>query len=162
MNYKTNFLNQLQEENRNFEALLAQIGEANLDKAGVTEDWSVKDVIAHLTEWRKRNVDRLQAARRNEKVKPPQWPIHLKTNEDINAWIYETNHTKSVAEVLNESRQTFQEMVAAVDAFSDEELADPQQFEWADDKALTAEMLFGHYHDEHEADLRKWAEKKVD
>jgi hypothetical protein len=159
MDYKAKLLNDLDEENKNFEALLAQIGEANMDMPGVAGDWSVKDILAHLNGWRRRTVSRLQAAVKDEKVKPPTWPAEFKTNEEINNWIYEGNRYRLVGEVLEDSRQIYEELVTAAEAFTEDDLSDAQRFPWADDKIPTAEMIYGHFHDEHEADLRKWAEK---
>ena len=74
---KSEFLNGLREEYRQWEALLDQIGEARMDQSGVADDWSIKDIVAHLTGWRRRTVARLQAAQRGEGEPPPYWPAYL-------------------------------------------------------------------------------------
>ena len=63
---KSEFLNGLREEYQQWEALLNQIGEERMDQSGVAADWSIKDIVAHLTGWRRRTVARLQAAQRGE------------------------------------------------------------------------------------------------
>ena len=146
----------LQAENQEWEALLDQIGAARMDQPDVAEHWSIKDIVAHLTGWRRRTVAHLRAARRGEGAPVMDWPSELQTDDEINAWIYETNRDRSVQDVLADSRQIFQDMVAAVDAFSDDELADPQTIPWTEGEPLSAAMLFGHFHDEHEADMRGW------
>ena len=97
---KSELLKWLQEEDRQWEALLDQIGEARMDQPGVNGDWSMKDIVAHLTGWQRRVVANLQAAQRGEPAPPPHWPAHLEAEDDINAWIYETNRGRSVREVL--------------------------------------------------------------
>jgi hypothetical protein len=154
--YKTAFLNKLREENDQWEALLAEIGEDRMDTPGVAEQWSIKDIVAHLTGWRRRSVARLQAAARHEREFASPWPPHLETDDEINAWIFDANHKRSVREVLDDSRQSFQDLVAAIDAFSDEELQDPQRFPWMEGEQLRATMYFEHFHEEHEPDMRAW------
>ena len=71
---KSELLDGLQEENRQWEAMLARIDPQRMEQPGVAGYWSVKDIVAHLTGWRKRTVARLQAAQRGEPDAPPPWP----------------------------------------------------------------------------------------
>ena len=48
---KSELLNGLRKEYQQWEALLDQIGEARMDQPGVAADWSIKDIVAHLTGW---------------------------------------------------------------------------------------------------------------
>jgi hypothetical protein len=153
---KAELLDNLQEENKRWEALLAQIGEARMDQPGVAELWSVKDIVAHLTGWRRRTVARLQAARRGQPEPVLPWPAHLQSDDEINAWLYETNRTRPLRDVLSDSRQVFQQLAAAVDLFPEAELVDPQRFPWMEGEALSAAAFFAHFHEEHERDMRAW------
>ena len=107
---KSELLHGLQEEYQQWQALLDQIGPARMDQGGVTGHWSIKDIVAHLTGYHHRTVARLQAAQRSEPDPPPPWPAHLQTDDEINAWIYESNHGRSVREVLSESHHVFQQL----------------------------------------------------
>jgi hypothetical protein len=80
------------------------------------------------TGWRRRTVGRLQAALRGDPEPTPPWPAHLQTDDEINAWIYQTNRDRSVREALDDSRQVFQQLLAAIEAFPEAELLDPQRF----------------------------------
>ena len=104
---KSELLNWLQEEYQQWEAFLDQIDPAHMDQPGVSGHWSIRDIVAHLTGWRRRTVARLQAAQRSEPEPPPPWPAHLQTDDEINAWIYESGHGCSVRQVLDESHQVF-------------------------------------------------------
>src|SRR5262245_6565128 len=102
---KNEMLADLRREQEQWEALLTQIGEARMDQPGVAGEWSIKDIVAHLTGWRRRTVARIQAAQRGEADPSPPWPAHLQTDDEINAWIYQTDRDRSVREVLADSRQ---------------------------------------------------------
>ena len=157
---KSELLNGLQQEYRQWEALLKQIGLERMDQPGVAGHWSIKDIIAHLTGWRRRTVARLQAAQRAEPEPPPPWPAHLQTDDEINAWIYEANHGRSVREVLDESHQVFQRLLTSIEGLPDQVLLDPQHYlPWLEGSPLSPAGLFGHFHEEHESDMRAWLER---
>jgi hypothetical protein len=153
---KAALIDELNREHAQWEELLVAIGEARMDQPGVAGPWSSKDIVAHLTGWRRRTVGRLQAALRGEPEPEPPWPAHLQTDDEINAWIYETNRDRSVPEVLDDSRQVFQQLVAAIEAFPEAELLDPQRFPWMEGQPLGGAAFFAHFHEEHEPDMHAW------
>ena len=67
---KSELLNSLQEEYQQWQVFLDQIGPARMDRPGVNGDWSMKDIVAHLTGWNRWLVTRLQAAQRSEPPAP--------------------------------------------------------------------------------------------
>ena len=157
---KSELLNWLQEEYQQWEAFLDQIGEARMDQGGVNGDWSMKDIVAHLTGWNRWLVARLHAAQRSEPEPPPLWPAHLQTEDEINAWIYESNRGCSVREVLDETHHVFQQLLAVIEGLPDEvriERIDPAyHLVWVDDKRFLAGEFFDHFRDDHEPDIRAW------
>jgi hypothetical protein len=154
---KAELLNGLREEYRNWQALLDDIGVERMDQPGVTGEWSVKDIVAHLTGWRRRTVARLQAAQRGEPEPPPPWSAHLQTDDEINAWIYESNHARPLREILDDSHQVFQQLLTAVDGLPDKVLRDPTlHLPWLQGQPFNAAELFSHFHEEHEPDMRAW------
>ena len=154
---KTALLADLQREQEQWEVLLAQIGEQRMDQGGVAGEWSIKDIVAHLTGWRRRTVARLQAVQHSEVEPPPPWPAHLQTDDEVNAWIYESNHERSVREVLSESHHIFQQLLAAIEGLPDEVLVDPaRHLPWLEGQPFSAGEFFAHFHEEHEPDMRAW------
>jgi hypothetical protein len=156
---KAQILDELQEENASWEAFLEEIGEERMLEAGVAGDWTIKDIVAHLTGWRQRSVQRLEASLRGEPAPPTPWPGHMSTDEEINGWIYESSRDRSVQDVLQDSRDTFRHLFEAIGAFPEPELMDASRFDWLEGKPLSGAMLFGHFHEEHEPDMRAWLAK---
>src|SRR6185312_7392726 len=159
--YKAQLLNDLKGEDAQWEALLSEIGEEHMTQPEVAGGWSIKDIAAHLTGWRRRSVGRFQAALRHEPAPPPAWPAELQTDDEINEWIYTANRDLPLADVLRDSREVFARLVETLDGFSGDELLDPARFPWIErgDFPLTGAVFFGHFHEEHEADMRAWLEK---
>src|SRR5260221_14787131 len=58
---KTQLLAELRTEQAAWEALLDEIGQAHMTQPEVAGGWSIKDIVAHLTGWRRRSVRRFQA-----------------------------------------------------------------------------------------------------
>ena len=156
---KNQLLAELNKENADWQALLDEIGEANMTQPEVAGGWSIKDIVAHITGWRRRTVNRFQAALNHEPVSSPPWPKELQEDDEINAWIYETNRDRPLADVLNDSREVFQQLVDAIDAFSDDELQDLQRIEWLQGEPLSGKFVFSHFHEEHEPDMRAWLDR---
>jgi len=154
---KSELLNWLQEEYQHWEALLDQIGPARMDQPGVTGHWSIKDIVAHLVPDHRRLIARLQAAQRSEGEPPPPWPAHLQTDDEINAWIYESNRGRSVHDVLSESRHVFQQFLAVIEGLPDDILIEPAyHIVQLGGQRFSASEFFDHFHDDHEPDIRAW------
>ena len=156
---KKQLLAELQSEQAAWLALLDEIGEENMTQPEVAGGWSIKDIVAHLTGWRRRTVSRFQAALNREPNVSPPWPSELQDDDEINAWIYEANRDRPLADVLSDSREVFQQLVDAIDAFSDDELQDPHRFEWLEGEPLSGKFVFSHFHEEHEPDMRAWLDR---
>src|SRR6059058_6681566 len=86
---KKQLLAEMQSEQAAWLALLDEIGEENMTQPEVAGGWSIKDIVAHLTGWRRRTVRRLQATLNHEPDFLPSWPPELQEDDEINAWIYE-------------------------------------------------------------------------
>jgi len=161
---KSELLNWLQEEYEQWEAFLGQIDPARMDQPGVAGHWSIKDIVAHLTDWQPRLIARLRAAQRSEPEPPPPWPAHLQTDDEINAWIYEANRTRSVREVLDESYRVFQQLLAVIEGLPEDVRIETIQSSsgrayhlvWLGDQRFPAGEFFDHFHDDHEPDVRAW------
>ena len=159
---KSQLLNWLQEEYRQWEGLLDQIGTARMEQPGVNGDWSMKDIVAHLTGWNRRLVAHIGAAARGEPEPPTPWPAHLQTDDEINAWIHASYRGRSLREVIDESRQVFQEILTVVEGFPDDVRIEVVQHDrayylvWLGEERYQPGEFFDHFHDDHEPDVRAW------
>ena len=160
---KSELLNWLQGQYQNWESFLDQIGSTRMEQPGVNGDWSMKDVVAHLTVWNRWLVDRLQTAGRGEPEPLPPWPAHLQTEDEINAWIYQDNRGRSAGEVLDETHQVFQQLLAVIESLPDDipiEHIEPAYYlVWVNDQRFPTGEFFDHFHEDHESDVRAWLQR---
>ncbi|HET6595793.1 MAG TPA: ClbS/DfsB family four-helix bundle protein [Anaerolineales bacterium] len=157
---KSELLDWLQEQYQKWETLIDAIGPARMGEPGVNRDWSMKDIAAHLMGWNRWLVVRLQAAQRGESDPPPPWPAHLKTDDDINAWIYESHRGRSLRQVLEETQRVHQQLVTVIGELPDDvriEKIEPAYYlVWVNDQRFPASEFFDHFRDDHEPDVRAW------
>jgi hypothetical protein len=162
---KSDLLDRLDQAQQQWEAFLAQIEPNRMDQPGVQGDWSIKDIVAHLTGWNRRFVDRLQAAQRGQPEPAPPWPAQLQDDDAINAWIYAANRERSVDDVLDESRRVYQQLRASIAGLPDDvriERVDPAYYlVWLGETRFLPAEFFDHFHDDHEPDIRAWLERTV-
>jgi len=106
-------------------AALASLPEpALLDR--VDDEWTRKDVIAHIGAWERRLVDLLERLRRGET------PEDEMETDELNARMYAADVDRSVADVLRRETADWDRFVAAIEGMTDEELFDPQTFGWTE------------------------------
>jgi len=130
----------------------------------VNGDWTMKDMVAHQTGWNHWQVDRFQAALNGEPEPPSPWPTELQTDDDINAWIYQSYRKRTVQDVLEETRQVLRQLIQIVEDLPDEariERLDPDHYlVWLGEERYMASEFFNHYYEDHEADVRAWLKQE--
>lgn len=157
---KYELLDWLQEEDVRWEVFLDQIGIKRMELPGVNGVWSMKDMVAHLTGWNQWLVSRLQAAQRGDPEPLPPWPVSMRSEDEVNMWIYETNCQRPVDDILAESRQSRQRIIDVIEELPDDvrvERIEPNYYlVWVNDKRFEAGEFYDHFHDDHEPDVRAW------
>ena len=145
---KATLLNNVRSERARLDALLVTFTDEQLARPGAEGDWSVKDVIAHIT-WHEREIVRMLRARSLEEGVASEWwglPTH-----ERNRAIYEANQDRPLQDVLAESRQVYAELSELLAGLSAADLTDPGRYkdmpaEWQPWK-LIAENTYEHYND---------------
>jgi len=144
----------------NWEALLAEAGEAHLTEPGVEGDWSLKDIIAHVTYYETWAAECVTAIRRGEPL--PHSEYKGLNIDERNALIYERNRARSLADVLHDSQLSFQRNLDAVQGLRDEdlyavELTRAYGVDWTVHDLLEGDA-FEHYND-HITSVRAWLDR---
>ncbi len=143
-----------------WEALLTEAGESRLTEPGVEGDWSLKDIIAHLTYFETWTTANVLAFQRGEPRPKPEY-TGLDVDEE-NARIYERNRAKPLEAVLRDSQVSFQRSIEAVQGLRDEDLYDPEFTRKAGVDWKIMDLIegdtFGHYQD-HITPVRAWLDR---
>ena len=153
---KERILAKLRAEHDALLAVLAQVPTDQMAEPHFEGGWSVKDLLAHITFWERRPLDRIRATLHDE-TPPPFPPGSVDT---INAQAYAASRDRPLADIEAEFHRTFQELLDLVAAMSQEDLDDPQRFPWTRRTPVKRYLNidgYGHYA-EHTRQIRAWLE----
>lgn len=159
---KAELLEAIRIQRSNIDRVVDEAGD-RMEQPGAMGDWTLKDVIAHLTGWRQNSVARMEAAVNGG---PPILPWTNTDDDDdaepINQRMYEQSHDRPLADVLMDSRESFDRLEAAVSALDDDDLLTVDRYNWLPGMALGPAVITGtveHFHEDHEADIRAFLDR---
>ena len=133
---KATLLDNISAGHEMLEKVLSPLNEAQMTAAGVNGDWSIKDVLVHITAWQHRLLAQMQAATRGEEPAIYGLDITGEEMDRLNEQFYEENKTRPLNEVLGDFQSIHSQMLAAVQAMTGEDLTDPHRFAWTGSKPL--------------------------
>jgi hypothetical protein len=146
----------LRDERAKWNALLDQVGLDRMDIPGVEGEWSVKQLVAHLTWYEQAVVEGAQLAL-NTGTFSRRRPEGVSLDE-MNAQIAEESRARPASDVLAEAEAVFGQLLTLIAACPDAILNDPQLLGLPDDMPpwmRVANNSYAHYR-EHEPALRAW------
>lgn len=132
---KTALINQLKADRAWIEAMLSQLTEEQMDRPGVQGNWSVKDIIAHLTVWERRGTQWIKWARIAAQSNDAEVPLAGYSGEDVdhlNQEHYLENKAHPVQDVLRDFAESFPPLLAQIEALREEDLDVVFQSDWTD------------------------------
>jgi hypothetical protein len=133
---KAELITRIRSERQDLETTLAQLNEDQLIQPGVEGEWSVKDIVAHITTWEKRMIRWVNETISGEIPEMPSPGMTWDDLDRLNRQTYFENRDIPLAKVLAEFHQTFQEALKVVEATSEEHLIDKDQFSWREGNPL--------------------------
>ena len=153
---KNEFIERVRTERERWNNLVNAIPDAAMLAPPVEDDWSAKDVVAHVV-WYEREMVRMLEAR-DFLVGSDLWHLPL---DERNAAVHEEIRDKSIATVRAESKTIFAALLEQLESLPEDAYADPAHFrnmpsEWAPWYVI-AGNTFRHYI-EHTESLRELAE----
>jgi uncharacterized protein (TIGR03083 family) len=139
------------------EAALTGLTDAQLIEPGVLGEWSVKDILSHLTAWEAEAVTVLAKVQRGRK--PGKIPGEPAEVDALNAKWYKENRTRPLDRVLADFRGARAQMLRQVESFTDQDLTEPKP--WFGKRALVEliESETFEHEAEHLPHLLEWRRK---
>lgn len=138
-----------------WEGLIAKIPRRRLAEPVAPGQWSVKDIIAHITEY-DRHLG-LNLALRLQK--PPQPWLEDMSLDEFNAGLHDQIADRDAEDVLRDSQQVFQELIGEVINHSEAYLFSTHRVEGVSYGVIPYQMLksesYGHYRD-HIPAIQTW------
>ena len=128
---RKDLLREIQHERAALDATLEGLSPRQMTSPGVTRGgWSVKDILAHLAEWQRMNLDWYAAGLRGEKPAIPAPGYTLRDLPQLNAMICRKHHRRSLRDVLSDYKSYHRRVVALIKSLSDSDLVTLNRYSW--------------------------------
>jgi hypothetical protein len=146
----------LEDERENFLEAIDGLSAEQLQTSGVVGEWSVKDIMIHLSAWEAELVKLLWQARQGQK--PTTLHFSQIDTDAINQQWFENYRSRSLERVIDDFEAVRKQTIRRLEAFSDDDLNQAQLFTWQGKQPLwewIANDSFQH-ENEHAAQIREW------
>jgi len=147
---KQQILNKLEHAWVTFKGAYAGLTDEQLVEPGVTGDWSVKDILAHVSWWEEEALKHLPTILQGGR--PPRYSVLYGGIDAFNARMTEQKRGLSLSEVLRQSDKIHVELVEYVQNAPEEQFATETRFR----RRLRLDT-YGHY-PIHARAIREWRE----
>ena len=134
-----------------FETSYAGLSDAQLMKPGVTGDWSVRDILAHVSTWEEEALTHLPLIL--EGGTPPRYSVRYGGIDAFNARMTEQKASLSLAAVRRQLDETHRRLIDFVQSTPEDQLSRESRFR----RRLRLDA-YGHYPQHAEA-IRQWRRK---
>jgi hypothetical protein len=148
----------------NWQALVDRVPRERMTEPGFAGEWSLKDVLAHITVYERWTADNLETDARGEPAaEVVAWGPPDGNSADMdarNAAYHRHYRDTPLDEVLAAAMMHHQRLVAAIEGVAEHDLNDPQKFAWTMGQPVweaIAGNSYEHY-DDHQAGVRAWIE----
>ena len=157
---KDEILDALEDERENLIDAIEGLSDEDMLESGVVGDWSIKDILAHLSAWEAELVKLLWQARQGQ---PPSGiyasgvPV-----DEINVVWSQAARSRPLERVMDDFISVRKQTVRRVEPFLDTDLTDPQRWPWLNGHPLwewIATDSFQH-EAEHAAQIKEWRSKR--
>jgi len=125
---------------------------------GVVGEWSIKDILAHVTVWEQRFLGWLDAADRGETPERPEPGYTWDDTDALNERDFRANQGRALAEIWVDFERSYAQMVERTIALPDDVLLTPAYYAWTEDWPLWRylDANAGEHYREHAEQIRKW------
>ena len=150
---KQQLLEKLERAWADLKASYAGLSEAQMTAPGVTGEWSVKDILAHVTTWEEEALKMLPLIR--EGTTPPRYADLYGGVNAFNAQTSARKRDLSLDEVLAQLDDTHRQVIATIEGAPDDLIATETRF-----RRRIRLDTYSHY-PEHARAIREWRERSA-
>jgi len=150
---KTEFLERILTSRSKLDEVVGSTDPLFMTAPGASGDWSVKDILAHIT-WYEQEM--LDAVLNRALIGSDLWDVSLELR---NQTLYEENRNRDLKDVLDDYKIVFESMIDTMETLTDEDFLDASHFakmpsNWKPWEVF-ASNTYEHY-DDHLVELSAW------
>lgn len=156
---RSEILEQLDENRERLLVAIEPLPDEALLEPGAMGDWSVADILAHITAWESELVTGL--LRINQGKKPTKMIAAFEDVDGYNARRFEENKGRDIERIFDDLQGVRVQLEQWLEEFSEKDLSDPNRYKWS--KGITLahiveENSYGH-DAEHLPQIEQFAQK---
>ncbi len=154
---KDELVDKIETEWNNLQAALDGLTEEQMHQPGVVGEWSVKDILAHITAWQTRLITTLFKA---EKGFTPETTETGPTVDQLNEQLYREMKDRAFDQVWDDLDSSYYQLLIRLEGWKEKDLFDPRKFQWMKGQPFADNIAgdsYEHYA-EHAAQIREWRE----
>ena len=103
---------------------------------GSMDDWSVKDILAHLVDWEQRFIEWYKAGRRGEIPETPAPGFTWRELPRLNQEGFEQHKNETLEDVLERYEKSYLEVLELVEGMKEQEIFEAEYYEWTGESSL--------------------------
>ena len=137
---KDELFRRLHKANNDLEVMFGTLSEEQINRPVGHDNFSAKDLLAHIAAWQQVEANWLRDSLRSRGTVryAPGFEISLDTPEDeveevrnrFNAYVLAQSQDRSFAEIRQDYRRTYRELIGIIEEMSEADLNDPERFDW--------------------------------
>ena len=131
----------------------AGLSDSQLTEPGVVGDWSVKDILAHVTWWEEEALKHLPLI--IKEGRPPRYSTQYGGIDAFNALMAERKQDLSLADVLQQQEETHRRLIHYLQSVPEEQFTRETRF-----RHRLRLDTYSHY-PKHAKAIREWRERSV-
>ncbi len=158
---KTELLEALEGNRQEMIEMLEDLPDETLLQPGVVGEWSIKDILAHLTYWEGQAVTLLFQAQRGM-AQPTTVHFGKESVDEVNRRWYEAGKERPLDRVWEDWVGVRKQLIRRVTDLTDKDLNDPQRFPWLEGQPLSQWILNDsvEHEEEHADQIREWLDRR--
>jgi hypothetical protein len=157
---KRELLNELESSRETFLELIDDLSDEDFEEPSVNREWSLKDVLAHLTRWEAELVKLLWQASQGQV--PSSAHFSRVSVDTLNGKWYAEMRARGLDLILEDFHTVRTQTTRRLEDFSDQELSDPNRYRWLGKKPLWAWIAADSFEheSEHAQQVKAWKVRK--
>lgn len=159
---KADLLKNTQAEYQKLIQTLARLEPADMEESGVCEEWSVKDILAHLTVWSHMVLDWYAAGQRGKTPHTPAPGLTWQQIPILNQRIYDEHKDRPLLAVRADFDQSYEQLLSVAQTIPEAELFTRGCYAWTKSTTLASYFVScgaSHYHWANDL-IRKWVKSR--
>ena len=133
---KTELLESIRSSRKSLEKKFSKLTPKQMVWPGSMDDWSVKDILAHLVDWEQRFVEWYTAGQKGEIPETPAPGFSWRELPKLNQEGYEQHKSERLETVLERYEESYLEILDLVEGMPEEEIFEADYYEWTGNSSL--------------------------